>query len=468
LWYDGDKTIFHFNGIADISRNVALMLRTSTDNGVTWSLPRLITDHGSSRMPVESVFEMKDGSYAISCDKGPNVLWISRDKGLSWNMTEGRIRGKHAAAMQLEDGRLFALGRDSSIDGKMPMSISSDMGKMWEYSASEFQPVSWGQRGVLLRLKEGPILFASFCKKLMIDNDAGKQHPISGLFAAVSFDEGKTWAKKRLVTDDGPGRDIETMNGHPITLDQYNSEVAGYLAVCQSADNVIHLLSSREHYAFNYKWLITAPPVASEIPPLPQAKELPSMAQLPSQFAPADDGGRLAYVESQGSADSKAYRISTIDGSGFYLRSDDTEDFVNVDHKKGFTVEIKTQILKRKPDDRGVDIELYDGSAARYAISFTDTGIYWYEGVVVGSAILSFDQFTPIVEALDNTDKMHMFRIAVRPDRIAQIYRDGKLIGTRRYEYRTPRDAYIQVGAGTDMEALVEYVAYDITGPYQP
>jgi hypothetical protein len=192
------------------------------------------------------------------------------------------------------------------------------------------------------------------------------------------------------------------------------------------------------------------------------------MTQLATKFTPADSDDRFTYVDLKGSADSKPYKISTIDGAGFYHRSDDAEDFVNVDHKNGFTVEIRTQILKRKPDDRGVDIELYDGAAARYAISFTDTGMYWYEGVIVGSAILPFDKFKPIIEGLDNTDKMHTFRIAVRPDRIAQIYRDCKLVGTRPYEYRTPRDAYIQVGAGTGLEALVEYVAYDKTGPYQP
>ena len=42
------------------------------------------------------------------------------------------------------------------------MSISTDMGKTWSYSATEFPPISGGQRLVLLRLKEGPLFFASF------------------------------------------------------------------------------------------------------------------------------------------------------------------------------------------------------------------------------------------------------------------------------------------------------------------
>jgi hypothetical protein len=63
---------------------------------------------------------------------------------------------------------------------------------------------------------------------------------------------------------------------------------------------------------------------------------------------------------------------------------------------------------------------------------------------------------------------MHTYRLAIRPDRIVQIYRDGKLIGVRRYEYRTPRDAYILFGTGHGVEALVHYIAYDLNGPYQP
>jgi hypothetical protein len=56
----------------------------------------------------------------------------------------------------------------------------------------------------------------------------------------------------------------------------------------------------------------------------------------------------------------------------------------------------------------------------------------------------------------------------VRDDRIAQIYRDGRLLGIRPFEYRTPRSPYIYFGAGPGVEAIVEHVAYDLTGPSQP
>jgi len=472
LWFDGKEKIYHFQGLADTVRNVALVMRSSTDNAVTWSPPRIIADHGPSRMPVESVFRTKEGFYALSCDKGPNILWISRDKGISWSKCGGSIGGKHATAVQLSDGRLMALGRERDIDGKMPMSISGDMGKTWEYSPSEFPPVSWGQRAVLLRLKEGPLFFASFCNKMMLTNASGRQHQVSGLFGAVSFDEGKTWPHKRLLTDDGPPHEVGSLNGEPIIMSPHNTESVGYLTVCQTPDGVINLLTSRQHYAFNLKWLTTAPPAAPTRPTPLDAKPLPEKKRLEKAYVLTEStvrGEWFARTEdfTKPLSTDRPLRITNKAG-GFYERSADPAGFAAVDQKKGFTVELKTQVIKRKPEAKAVDIELYDGAGSRYALAITDTGVYWYEGYIQGSAFLPLAEFVPVAEGLDNTDAMHTYRIAARPDRVAQIYRDGKLIGMRRCEYRTPRDAYIQLGAGPGAEALVEYFAYDLGGPYQP
>ena len=486
LWFDGKDKIYHFQGLADQIRNVALVMRTSSNNGVSWSAPRIIAGHGPSRMPVESVFRTREGLYMISCDKGPNVLWISSDNGVSWYKSQGSIRGKHACAVQLADGRLMALGRERNIDGKMPMSISSDMGKSWEYSASEFPPVTWGQRAVLLRLKEGassklsgmsPLLFASFCKKMMVTNDSGSRHQVSGLFCAVSFDEGQTWPHKRLVTDDRPGRDIETLNGDPVTMSPHNSESVGYLSVCQTADNLVHLLTSRQHYCFNLKWLTTPPLTATPRPSPPKAQSLLAKDRLAKVYSFGDISGanRWSWVSDDFTQERAELlssqappRITAGDGAGFYDRNEDPSGFAAVEQKNGFTVELKTQLIKRLPDAKGIDIELYDGAGSRYALAVTDTGVYWYEGYIQGSAFLPLDQFVPIAEGLDNTDAMHTYRIAVRTDRVAQIYRDGKFIAVKKCEYRTPRGAYIQLGLGPGTEALVAYFAYDLNGPLGP
>ena len=481
FWNDGKGTIYHFNGLGATyaHASLAMLLRKSGDSGATWSKPRLIfPDHSPSRGVVESVFRTAGGQILLPSDgRGGSIIALSGDEGRTWTDPGGNIRGIHAGVAQLTDGRLLAFGRRGEIDGKMPVSISKDMGKSWEYFAGEFQPLNLGQRVALLRLKDGPLFFASFCKNMMITDASGGRRPISGLFAAVSTDEGKTWPYRRLVSDDGPGRDIETMDGHPVTMDAHYSEFVGYLTVCRSRDNIIHLLSSRNHYAFNLKWLTTRPPTASPAPPI-TARQLPAKGGLPNVFTPeglpTQDDWEWQFVGSGSEKDTISFvgegalKIRTGENQQFWLRSEKKDVFGPVDQKKGFTAEIRTQVLRTSPGRRGVDFELYDGAGSRYAITITDTGVYWYEGLVLGSVFLDFEQFTAVAEGLDNANAMHTYRLAVREDRVVQIYRDDNLIGIKRYEYRTPRDPYIQFGAGHGVEALVEYIAYDLNGTYRP
>ncbi|MFO7775634.1 MAG: sialidase family protein, partial [Candidatus Hydrogenedentota bacterium] len=170
-----------------------------------------------------------------------------------------------------EDGRLMGLGRGDNIDGRMPMSISDDMGETWTYSASEFPPIASGQRLVLTRLREGPILFVSFTdtrggdREGMLFPDAeGDAFRGYGLFAALSYDEGATWPVRKLVTPGAGEYDGGAHHGH-FEATPTNAEHGGYLAATQTPDGVIHLISSRLHYRFNMEWLETpAAPVDTE------------------------------------------------------------------------------------------------------------------------------------------------------------------------------------------------------------
>jgi len=268
LWFDGDRTIHFFVGLSAAATwgNLAIVHRTSTDNGVTWSRPRLIvSDHGPRRMPEETVFRTREGVIVMPADDVPadgTALWLSRDQGRTWTDPGGTIAGIHAGVAQLGDGRLMALGRGRNIDGRMPKSLSEDMGATWTYGASAFPPVGGGQRPVLLRLREGPLLFASFADEMTIRDASGRERTVHGLFAALSYDDGKTWPARRLVSDDGPGREIETLDGRLVTMGLARAEPRGYLSVCQTKDDVVQLISSRQHYAFNLKWLETPPPAA--------------------------------------------------------------------------------------------------------------------------------------------------------------------------------------------------------------
>jgi formylglycine-generating enzyme required for sulfatase activity len=260
MWFDGNKTIYHFNGLSAAATwgNLAIVMRTSTDNGANWSRARLIVpEHGYRQMVGEPAFRTQDGAIIFGADAVfGSTVWISRDNGLTWNDPGGTINGIHAGIVELNDGRLMALGRAMNVNGMMPKSISSDMGKTWQVSASPFPPLTGGQRMAMMRLKEGPIFLATFTDSMVIKDAAGVNRTVSGLFGTLSFDDGETWPIRRLITDDGPGRKL---NGGAWTrefiMDYNHAEPKGYMSVCQTADGVIQLISSALHYSFNLAWL---------------------------------------------------------------------------------------------------------------------------------------------------------------------------------------------------------------------
>jgi len=264
---DGEGTLYHFNGLsvgASYRKNLALVMRTSSDNGATWSEARLINPlRGISNQPVASAFVTAEGYIVLPSDwpwhqdgRG-SALWISRDKGLTWSTPGGRIAGIHAGVTQLADGRLMALGRDSNIDGQMPKSVSADMGRTWTCQASGFPPIGGGQRLVLLRLKEGPLFFASFAKEMALTDAAGNERKVSGLFGALSFDEGETWPVRKLITPGGTARKARMMDDREFTLGPTSAEPKGYMTGIQAPDGLIHLISSKQLYSFNLTWLKT-------------------------------------------------------------------------------------------------------------------------------------------------------------------------------------------------------------------
>jgi len=305
MWYDDNDTIYHFTGVGFGAgyNNMAVVMRTSTDNGATWSRGRMILpEFKNGHMPVEAAFRTNDGAIAFTSDATP-TLWISHDEGISWKSCGGAISGNHPGVTQLRDGTLFGLTRDTKVDGMMPIVTSKDMGKTWDYKPSEFPPIHGGQRLVLFRTRQGPLFFASLANEsLEITDASGTKRNIRGLFVAVSEDEGKTWPYKRLVTDDGPGKGVGSLNGYVFTMSQRIGEHLGYFAGCQATNGVIHLISSRQHYAFNLKWAMTpAPPI--KYPPMP-------VKHIVETF----DGPELA---NDGWIDYKSY-TGTFDGKGSF------------------------------------------------------------------------------------------------------------------------------------------------------
>jgi hypothetical protein len=148
----------------------------------------------------------------------------------------------------------MALGRYDDIDGMMPISTSSDMGRTWKITKSIFSGIAGGKRATMLRLAEGPIFFSSFAKKMKMTDGSGQISECDGLFTALSFDDGKTWPVIKLLSD-GSDREVFTRKNKYYKMTKNKSEGNGYLASCQSADGVIHMVSNRVEYALNLKWI---------------------------------------------------------------------------------------------------------------------------------------------------------------------------------------------------------------------
>ena len=266
IWWDGDNTIFH---IVEGRQHGDILIRRSTDNGVTWSKAEVMRAHGES---ASNPIRTKEGVIAIPFDF--SGLSISRDNGKTWSET-GRdrrgsdkiqpglagpfIAGIHSPIVELADGRLMAFGRLSAeepaqkrFDLKMPVSYSSDLGETWSYAASEFPVVSNTQRPAMLRLKEGPIVLCSFTDQARTPKNerigltfksVGGDYIGIGLYAAVSYDEGKTWPDRRLIAPEG----------------RTTADINGYLAITQTRDGHIQLVTSQNHYVFNLDWIKALP-----------------------------------------------------------------------------------------------------------------------------------------------------------------------------------------------------------------
>jgi len=480
LWFDGKDTIYHFNGLCVAGKwePLAVIMRISRDNGATWSKARLIVpEHGFRQMVGEPVFRTQDGAIVFGADaEHGSTIWISRDEGRTWTEPGGKINGIHAGIVQLKDGRLMALGRNQNINGWMPMSISTDMGRTWHAGASVFPPVTGGQRAVLIRLKEGPLFFASFAP------DIGKFRPtpdgqrpprhIANLFGAVSPDEGRTWPIRRIITDCRSDHPVDTIDNAPVLMNPHNSEPLGYLSACQDAFGVIHLISSTNHYAFNLAWLKASPPEASKSPTPRILKARRQLAQVYDASVPPDkaDPPWELVSDTRQVADVETRRILRMGRAGrtcFKWSNERLDGLAEADAHNGLTAEVTVRVRQSAPR-RGFDFELFLRGGAltvnHYLITITATGVYyWYD-----------NQFLEIVADLDNRSEMHTYRLAVRQDTVVQIYRDEQLIGVGRPDLQIgwaepARGSFIRFGPGAaGTEAILDRLAWDTAGPFQP
>jgi formylglycine-generating enzyme required for sulfatase activity len=245
LFCDG-KRLFHFC-TQSLRRwdDASVILRTSDDSGATWSKPRIILSRDDPLKMSQpcSAFAGKDGVLVLAVDgdlhRDERIL-TSADGGKTWAVGKGDMRASaggryviHPAAAPLADGSLAAFLRGPD---PMQVAVSKDLGATWEVRPTPFPGIGGGQKATALKLSSGALLLCSTDKGNRLPRVGG------GNYAALSFDDGKTWPHIRKVEG-----------------------VGGYMAAAQAPDGVIYLVGSRMGIAaFNEAWLKEGKPLPGD------------------------------------------------------------------------------------------------------------------------------------------------------------------------------------------------------------
>ena len=214
--------------------NATDIVRYSDDNGVTWSKPTVMVGRDDPKPLSQpcSAIVAKTGEIVLACDGDRHRderLVISADGGKTWKVASGDMRAAagryaiHPAIAQRDDGQIINFLRDPD---PMPVQFSKDLGETWTQKASPFPGIKGGQKAAALKLQSKALLLIS------MDNQ-GKVVGKGGTFAALSLDDGETWAHVRNL--DG---------------------VQGYMSAAQAPNGVIYVVGTKmSAVAFNETWL---------------------------------------------------------------------------------------------------------------------------------------------------------------------------------------------------------------------
>ena len=314
---------------------------TSTDNGATWSpvtfpyFPKPVGRYVSQ--PINSIVRGADGTIYIPTDSSGrepdgngsvSAVWATKDEGKTWYDTGGRTAGRHTTIVFAKNGNLLGFGgKNSEIEGRMPLATSSDGGQTWVKSKTPFDELLSGERPSVIRLASGRLFFVA-------DSKPGRQRhmPADGAYVALSDDDGSTWTMKPLP------KDIQTV---------------GYVTATQASDGVIHIATTKNKPNFeielNEAWVL-AKDAGSDVSPDPGpvtgvktfAEHYPNGKTRATWSAGKTAGGRvlLQGPETFFYADGKVMWSMTFEagqklGEERYLRADGTPVWVKTYAKDG-------------------------------------------------------------------------------------------------------------------------------------
>jgi len=292
LWLDRSSGIlYHFSAMsaAGTFQDIMGTLQWSTDCGDTWTVPKIIwPDHGIEHQIVVTIIESLDGNLLVPCDHwGTPPYTYEGDQSIvqhaplaqvadptAW--TRAGPRGSynntgshHTSIVTLRNGSFLSVGRAHDINGTMPMSYSVDGGHTWYPHQSVFTGIHGGQREVMIRLGsiDQPLMHCTYAngpptyRPTVVTDSSGGQFEITGLYCAVSYDEGENWPNRRTVTTDftKSGKNFSGFDGRNFTMSYNSGEPNGYMAATVGDDGIITLITSRNSYSFNLAWLAAKP-----------------------------------------------------------------------------------------------------------------------------------------------------------------------------------------------------------------
>ncbi|MFC9932713.1 exo-alpha-sialidase [Glutamicibacter sp. NPDC127525] len=197
----------------------------STDDGATWSKPRLITDvvkPGDHAVPgaVRSTFatsgqgiQLTRGEYAgrlvqqyagdVMQADGSRAIQAysvySDDHGATWQ--RGEFTGKamdENKVVELSDGRLLLNSRDNSGGGYRKVAISSDGGHSYSSVTQDRNLPDPTNNAHITQMFPDAEINSSQAKKLLYTG-ANSQASRSNVSARISCDDGKTWPGLRTI-----------------------------------------------------------------------------------------------------------------------------------------------------------------------------------------------------------------------------------------------------------------------------